>query len=176
MGAIGRVLAFILGEPYSHELPASMRREEIAIGLSNVRCRRRARATSQHELIAHELAVIFTHGSGRRLEAGITEIRASGPLPNISEHLLEAFGGRCSRMIVFRVDEVARHRNRLGRVLPLRFRCESRSCPASISIGLVEADMTDRLLRIDLTSAAKREDRELTVSVALPIQRRIPAE
>src|ERR1700723_1541077 len=44
-------------------------------------------ASAQDHLAAHELAVVLAQGAGQRLEAGITEVGAGGPLPAVAEKL-----------------------------------------------------------------------------------------
>src|SRR4029077_1541540 len=58
--------------------------------------RRRARSAPQDELVAHELAVVLTQGSGSGLVAGIGDVGAGGPLPHVSKHLVAgALVARC---------------------------------------------------------------------------------
>src|SRR3546814_18970547 len=49
--------------------------------------RSRDAAAAQHELAAHELAIIFADSAGRGAEAGIGTIGAAGPFPHDAEHL-----------------------------------------------------------------------------------------
>src|SRR3546814_21146821 len=49
--------------------------------------RSRDAAAAQHELAAHELAIIFADRAGRGAEAGIGTIGAAGPFPHAAEHL-----------------------------------------------------------------------------------------
>src|SRR5579862_4441753 len=84
-------LVEIARQPHAGELPPRRSREEITIGRSNVRTRRRERAAAKHELIAHELAIVFADGTVRRAITGIRRIRALGPLPNVAEHLPQRF-------------------------------------------------------------------------------------
>src|SRR5512135_2451911 len=88
-GRKGSVPLLMGSQPEPHELPALMRIEEVAIGLADVPFRRGAGAAAKHELIAHELAVIFADGAGRCLESGIGEIGAPGPFPHIAIDLIE---------------------------------------------------------------------------------------
>src|SRR5262245_15756809 len=68
------------------ELPAGVGWEEVPITGSDVRLRRRAGASLQHHLIAHELAVVFAQGAAIRPVSGIRRVRAACPFPNIPEH------------------------------------------------------------------------------------------
>src|SRR3989304_657176 len=68
--------------------------EEIAIGPPHMALWRHAGAAPEHELIAHELAVVLANGARRGLEARVGEIGASRPFPDIAEHLLEPFARR----------------------------------------------------------------------------------
>src|SRR5512140_1003179 len=100
MDGMGKVLAFIFSEPHSGELKTRVWRKEIAIGRPNVRKRRGTGTATQHKLVAHELSVVFADGAFGRTEAGVRQIRAAGPLPYVSEHLLQRiFSGGRDRMI-----------------------------------------------------------------------------
>src|SRR6185312_39123 len=85
------------GEPYAHELPAHMGRKEVAIAGADVAFWRSARSATQHKLIAHELAVVFADCSRGRGESRVSNVGAGGPLPGISEHLLQTRSGRWLR-------------------------------------------------------------------------------
>src|SRR5690606_3453884 len=52
-------LGQVAGQAQSGELPARVRREEVAVAGAHVAARRGAAATAQHELAAHELGVVF---------------------------------------------------------------------------------------------------------------------
>src|SRR6185503_14473825 len=82
----------VANEPDAAELPARLRTEEVAIGLSEVRTRSRAGSAAQHELVAHELAVVLAERAGGTRVAGIGRVRARRPLPDFAEHLQEAVG------------------------------------------------------------------------------------
>src|SRR5687767_7953588 len=68
------------------ELPARVRREEIAVGGAAVPARRGAARAPEHQLAAHEFAVIFAGRAGRRGEAGVGGEGALRPFPDIAEH------------------------------------------------------------------------------------------
>src|SRR2546423_7881257 len=72
-------------EPDARELPARVRREEVAIRRAYVPARRRARAAAQDELVAHELAVVFAERAREGHEARIRPVRARRPLPRVAE-------------------------------------------------------------------------------------------
>src|SRR5690242_4905532 len=76
----------VASKAYSRELPPGARREEIAIGGTAMPPRRRAACTLQHELAAHELAVVLADRAFGRCEAGVGTEGAPGPLPDIAEH------------------------------------------------------------------------------------------
>src|SRR5207253_8331003 len=68
------------------ELPPSARREEVAIRGPAMAARRRAARALQHELPAHELAVIFADRALGRSEAGVGREAGLRPLPHVAEH------------------------------------------------------------------------------------------
>jgi len=61
--------------------------EEIAIGAARMAGRGGHGRAAQHELVAHELAVVFADGALRSDKAGVAEIGRRCPLPHRSEHL-----------------------------------------------------------------------------------------
>jgi hypothetical protein len=63
--ARGTASGVIAREPDSAELPACGGREEISVACAYMRRGRDARATAQHVLVGHELAVVFAHRAGR---------------------------------------------------------------------------------------------------------------
>src|SRR5215472_4770958 len=75
------------GEPYAHELPAGLGREEVAVGGANVAAGGGTRASAEHELVAHELAVVFADDPGGRSESGICDVGTRCPLPDVAEPL-----------------------------------------------------------------------------------------
>src|SRR5512132_4130296 len=77
----------VLREAHPGELPALVWIEEVAIGRPQMAVRRDARSSAQDHLIAHELAVVFADGTGRRAITGIGCIRAARPFPDVAEHL-----------------------------------------------------------------------------------------
>ena len=100
-----------------HELPARPGVEEVAIGGANVRARRGAGAAAQHELIAHELAVVLSDRARRRLEAWIRQVSASRPLPHVAVDLPETAAGlgahrpemACAKGATFQGHGACRH-------------------------------------------------------------------
>src|ERR1700678_1552564 len=101
-------LLVAIGQPYAHELPTHMGWEKVAISGPNVRQRRGAGASAQHHLVAHEFAVVLTDRAGGRLEPGVGNVRARGPLPDVAEHLHERLAaGRGLRMQHTVIHEVS---------------------------------------------------------------------
>ena len=49
-----------------------------------------AGAAAQHQLIAHELAVVLAEGAVRSPVAGVGRVGAAGPFPDVAEELAEA--------------------------------------------------------------------------------------
>src|SRR5262245_48894490 len=82
----GRVRS--LGEPYSRELPTGLRREKISVSRADMAGRRNTGADAKHELITHELSVVFADHSRRGNKTGIGDVGASCPLPNVAHPLL----------------------------------------------------------------------------------------
>src|SRR3954466_2192600 len=85
----GASISEVAGEPQPAKLPALVRVEEIAVARPHMAARGRAAAAAQHLLIDHELAVILADNAFLRREAGIRLVGASGPFPDVAEHLLQ---------------------------------------------------------------------------------------
>src|SRR5579871_1901267 len=66
----------IAGQADAAELPARIRREEVAIGPARMAARSSARCAPQDHLVAHELTVVFTERPGRRPIARIGDVGA----------------------------------------------------------------------------------------------------
>src|SRR5439155_18165949 len=113
--------------------------EEVAVAAAGMAARRGARRAAQDQLIAHELAVVFAQGAGERLVAGIADVRAGGPLPNVAEHLVErpalAWGRDRRGMKVAGVGKMPFDRDAGRRSLPLRFGGQAGPGPARERIG-----------------------------------------
>src|ERR1051325_9660698 len=75
------------GQPQSHELPTRMRREEVAISLTNMAGGCGAGDSAQHQLIAHEFPVVCADQSRSGSKSGIPEVSTRCPLPDIAEPL-----------------------------------------------------------------------------------------
>src|SRR4029450_5512894 len=96
------------------------------------------RGAAQHQLVDHELAVIFPERALNRAIAGIGGVGAAGPLPHDPERVVEMSGARGD--------------------LPLHFGRQMLAAPAREGIGLVIADMADRGARIDRLRSRERHD------------------
>ena len=106
------------------ELPALIGVKEIAIGQPDVASGRRTRSAAQHELVAHELAIVLAQRAGLEPVARIGPIRALRPLPDITEHLTQFVSFCCVRryrLQAFAVDKVAFHGQFSALDLPLRW-------------------------------------------------------
>src|SRR5712671_5290763 len=79
----------VVGEPYTAELPARRRIEEVAIARARMARGGGVRAAAQHHLVDHELAVVFAERAGRGAEARIGRIGAARPLPHDPEGIIE---------------------------------------------------------------------------------------
>src|SRR5882762_931098 len=84
----------VLSESDPGELPTCVRREEIAITVADVGCRRYAGTAAEDELPGHELSVVFANRAARGVESGVRLERTARPLPYVAEHLLQT---RCLR-------------------------------------------------------------------------------
>ena len=69
------------------ELPLRVGCEEVAVTGARMAGQGGARAAAQHELVAHELAVVFAHRADRRPAAGIGGISRLRPLPDAADEL-----------------------------------------------------------------------------------------
>src|SRR5580693_8367354 len=100
-----------------------VRIKEVAIGgtaVPNGGCKRGA---AQHQLIDHELAVVFAERAFNGAVAGVGRIGAAGPLPDDAEGVVELAGARSD--------------------FPLHFGREVPASPARERIRLIIADVTD---------------------------------
>src|SRR5690242_11272845 len=82
----GSAASIVSGKPQPRKLPARRRRKEIAIGCPAVTTRRGAAGALQHELPAHELAVVLADRALGGLEAGEAEIGARRPFPHVAKN------------------------------------------------------------------------------------------
>ena len=72
-------------QPDAAELPARVGVEEVAVARADVIRGRRARSAAQHDLVAHELAVVLAERARRRRITGVGRVGAARPLPDVSE-------------------------------------------------------------------------------------------
>src|ERR1700733_13708163 len=98
--------------------------EEVAIGDTAVSFRSCKRGAAQHQLVDHELAVIFAERALDRPVTGIGGIGAAGPLPHDTISVVEMAGA--------------------GGDFPLHFRWQMPAAPACECVGFVITDMADR--------------------------------
>src|ERR1700688_256997 len=98
-----------------------VRIKEVAIGDTAVSVRGCKRGATQHQLIDHELAVVFTERALDRSVAPVWRICAAGPLPDDAEGVVE-LAGACAD-------------------LPLHFGREMLAAPARERVRLVIADV-----------------------------------
>ncbi len=63
--------------------------KEVAITHARVPCRRRMRATAQHHLVDHELAVVFAERAVGCAIARIGQVGTARPLPDHAEGVVE---------------------------------------------------------------------------------------
>src|ERR1700694_711473 len=115
----------VVGKAQAGELPAVMRIKEVAIGNTAVSFRSCKRRAPQHQLVDHELAVIFAERALDGPVARIGSIGAAGPLPDDPERVVEMAGS--------------------GRALPLHCGRQMLAAPACEGIRLIITDVTDRV-------------------------------
>src|SRR5919112_847858 len=75
----------IAREAEAGELPARVRREEIAVRGPAVAARGRAACALEDQLAAHELGVVLAYCARRSSEAGERREAALGPFPDVAE-------------------------------------------------------------------------------------------
>src|SRR5438270_3515213 len=154
----------VFSKAHPRELPACGWREEVAVRSATVPARSRAACALEHELPAHELAVIFADSASGRSEAGVGGEGAPRPLPDVAEH--SAAGARDGRAGA--IELVADHRiRRSGEIFPFGFGGEARAGPAGESVGFEIADVCDGRCEVDLAPPCKRE----LGAVVVPIKR-----
>src|SRR6516225_8196773 len=145
--------AEVPGQANSAELPAGVRRKEVAVTPAGVAPRRDTRGAAQDELVAHELAVVLPEGTGRRAVSGIARMATRGPLPDVAIQLTEAppvgRGGRCGRMKMVALQEVPFLFHTAGGRLPFRLRGQPGARPAGEGVRLVITDVADRLSPVE---------------------------
>ena len=138
------------------ELPLRIGREEVAVARAHVAGRRGARAAAQHELVAHELAVVFADGARQRPIARIgrgrptastpRRRRTSAPARRRPARSAAADGRRRDR----RSCRAIGARQRARRELPFELGRQAGAGPARVGVGLEVAEVADRRVRVDL--------------------------
>src|SRR5262245_16541437 len=161
-------------QAHAGHLPARPGRKEVAVGAADVPRGRQARASAQDVLAAHELAVVLAERPAQRPEPWIGRVAARGPLPDIAEQLGQLAGGGAVGMQPAAVCEGATRACVRRGVLPLGLARQTRAEPARDRVGLVQAQVTGGLARIDRAHAGELVERVFAVA-ALPVQRRLPA-
>src|SRR5689334_1160215 len=155
----------VLSKANPRELPARGGREEVAIGSAAVSARCRAARALQHELAAHELAVVLADRTFGWREARVRSKGALRPFPDVAKHPA-ASARQNGPGLVELVSEV---RIRGGReALPFGFSRQPSTGPAGVSVGLEITDVGDRRRPIDLSPSAQSELGALFV----PVERR----
>src|SRR5947209_7341480 len=144
----------VLSKADPRELPARARRKEVAIRGPAVPPRCGAARALQHELAAHEFAIVFANCAGRGGEARVGSEGTLRPLPDIAEHA----AARARRYSARFVELIAKHRVRGGgEILPFGFGRQSRPRPACEGIRFEIADVRDWCRPVDLAPAAEGE-------------------
>lgn len=153
--------------------------KKVAVACADVLRRCGTRATAQHILVDHELAVVFAHGAGGRNKTRIGRIAGGRPLPDTAKQLPVAIAGfrmeygTLGKMAVRR-PRAARRDGPGGHHLPLRFRRQPGSRPARKGIGLEVREVYNRLRRHKRLRAVQREFLPFpSIRPTPPIQRRL---
>ena len=135
------------------ELPARVGRKEVAVARADVARGRGARAAAQHELVAHELAVVLADRARRRGGSRGRARRRCASIPRRRRTSAPACRRPAPRAA--RADAARRSRRSCPRRgasraahLPLGLGRQARARPAREGVGLVEADVADRRVRI----------------------------
>src|ERR1700676_179251 len=151
-----------------------MGREEIPVGCADVTRRRSARSPAQHQLIAHELAVIFSNQSLSGLKSGICDVRTRSPLPYVSEDLLQSIslGGLWVKNVILE-ESTLRWIPRRGN-FPLFFQRQSGTRPARVCVRLVKTHVADWFGGVHWFDTRSIELQPRAVVAGLPIEGRIP--
>ena len=147
-----------------------------------------AGASSKDDLGGHELAVVLAEGSWEGVVAGVSGVATGGPLPELSEELLEAGGvGSGSGVEVVGVEVAGGSGGRqvmAGGVLPLKLGGEAMAGvgegrPAGEGIGLEEAEVADGGFGevVERLEAVEGVDGPagLGGGVVVPVERSLPA-
>ena len=138
-------------------MPAGVGVEEVPIRGAEVPGRRHVGATSQHELVGHELAVVLADGAVDGAEAGVGVVGALCPLPERADRS----GSTC--LGPDGVERVAGAELSVGRVvvaehgLPLGLAWQPEAGPAGEGVGLVVGDVAERLFVVDRMLAVEVE-------------------
>src|SRR5262249_12936332 len=127
--------------------------------------------------VAHEFSVVFPQGAGSRLIAGVADVRAGRPLPDVAVELEERTaviaGDGTGRMIALGLQKMTGQRSSGGSGFPFLFRGEAAAAPVRKGVCLIVAHMTDRLVRVQGTPAAERCDSP-GAALPVPVERRRP--
>src|SRR5579875_1933865 len=129
------------GQADARELPARLRRKEIAIAGADMGSRRHAGTAAQNHLSAHELAVVLAQRSCERAETRIAEIGACRPLPAIAIAGLHAVRisdrtGGGSRHQPSGIQQISLQGRALGRRFPFAFGRQAAAGPARVGVSL----------------------------------------
>src|SRR5271166_4475174 len=143
-------LSGVACETNATELPALVGVKEVPVAAPGMIRRRGQRATAQHHLVDHELAVIFAHCTGDRTIPRIWAVGAACPLPDMRFQLIDA--------VVF------------ARRLPLSLGRQPCAGPARERISLVPTDMTYRCVSTERRQPAQPHLAPTAIALA-PMQR-----
>src|SRR5215471_19734739 len=142
------------GEPYAHELPAGRGREEVAVARANVASGGGARASAEHQLVAHELAVVLADRTRGGNESGIGDVGTRCPLPDVAEPLrVLTLGRRRVEGPVLKKPSRVLESRRPGRDLPLFLSGKPRPTPPGEGVGFEVTDVTHRSRRVGFPHA-----------------------
>ena len=154
------------------------RGEEVPVGRPDVRGRRgvrEARRGGRSWLHMNFAVVLAQQLPAERAASGVGRVRAPAPLPGVAEELGEPPAGPGGPGVqVIPIQEVPRDGRRRRGDLPLGLRRQPSPAPAGEGVGLVVADVADRLGLVEAAGPAQRECPPGAVD-PLPVQRRLPS-
>src|SRR5699024_7146033 len=145
--------------------------EEVPVGGARVAGGGQGAAAAQDVLVGHELAVVLAGGALERLESGVGQVRAGGPLPPAADGALGG-GSRVAAVGVEFVPDVPAG----GRDLPFELGGQPGTGPARIGVCLVEGHVDHGLGVHPGATSREGEGGPLTVGPvgAPPVAGRLP--
>ena len=142
--------------------------------------RRGAGTTTQHELVAHELAVVFADQAFPWPVTGVRVVIGLRPFPHIAQHLgwlVPAHLLLGQRVESGHLDKIARLcagvRQTARGQFPFKLGRQTRASPARQCIGFKITEVARRRIWVDLQQPLQRE-MAVAASIHLPVKRKLP--